>query len=332
VQKAEQSIPAEFSANLDSPAAAAQALRHRENTFFDVTGNGVVDVTDTLAMLLSSTDQLSDLDALPDLLENSLLGEQYFDRFSYNGVEKGKGYYRSDTVSYTLKKVQEAHLNYYVAEIFLRDLRHLRTAFANGKYMAVAQVEDMAEDNNAIVAINGDFYAWGGKTGLIVRNGTVYRESRNKNKDICVLYNDGVMETYSRDAVDTEAILERGVYQSWLFGPMLFDENGKPLEKNSQYRSTVAAANPRTAIGYVEPGHYFFVTVDGRGRGGSDGVTMKELAELMYDLGCTVAYNLDGGGTAVMVDQDGTVSRQSNSKRGCSDIVFIVEDYAALEN
>ena len=59
-------------------------------------------------------------------------------------------------------------------------------------------------------------------------------------------------------------------------------------------------------------------------------MTMKELSQLMYELGCTVAYNLDGGGTAIMADASGAISRQSNSERRCSDILFIVEDYTAF--
>ena len=61
-----------------------------------------------------------------------------------------------------------------------------------------------------------------------------------------------------------------------------------------------------------------------------NGMTMKELSQLMYELGCTVAYNLDGGGTAIMADAFGAISRQSNSERRCSDILFIVEDYTAF--
>jgi len=331
VQQAQDAVLPQAQMETDSAAAAAEALRQTDGTVYDVTGNGVVDESDAIALLLHGTGRLDDLSALPNLLADSLLGEKYLDRFSYTGIVRGEGYYRSETLSYRLTRVSEEDLNYYVAEIFLRDLGHLRTAFANGRYQSVGKVPKMAQENNAIVAINGDFYAWGGKTGLVIRNGTVYRESRNKNKDICVLYADGVMETYAPSEVDTEAIKARGAYQSWMFGPSLFDETGAPKTKKSQFLSKVTTANPRTAIGYVEPGHYFFVTVDGRGRGGSDGMTMAELAKLMHDLGCTVAYNLDGGGTAIMVDQDGTVSRQSNKARGCSDIVFIVEDYAALE-
>lgn len=57
---------------------------------------------------------------------------------------------------------------------------------------------------------------------------------------------------------------------------------------------------PRTAIGHTADGKIVMMVVDGRGSGGSQGVTLDELARLMMGLGCTDALNLDGGGSSVM--------------------------------
>ena len=192
-------------------------------------------------------------------------------------------------------------------------------------------VVDMAERNNAIIAINGDYFTGSANDGPVIRNGVLYRDSIDRNRDACVLYQDGTVETYAPDEIDVEEMMARGAYQCWTFGPSLLDEEGQPKTEKSQFLSTVQRANPRSALGYVAPGHYLFVTVDGRGQSGSRGMTMAELSQLMYDLGCTVAYNLDGGGTAIMADQDGAISNQSNDKRRCSDILFIVEDVSAYQ-
>lgn len=313
-----------------SLSAAEVAERMRQaGADADVTGNGVVDEADAVAMLLHVTGRLPDIAALPDMLSDSLLGERYLERFSYTGVQQGEGFYRSASISYALTAVEEKDLNYYVADIYLRDLNHFRTAFGRNAYKRTEPVVDMARNNRAIVAINGDYYAWKSNKGLVIRNGVVYRESIDRRQDLCVLYSDGVIETYAPDDADIEQIISRGAYQSWSFGPSLLDETGQPKTNRSQFRSSIQGANPRSALGYIEPGHYLFVTVDGRGRGGSDGATMRQLAQLMYDHGCTVAYNLDGGGTAVMANADGAISRQSNLSRQCSDILFIVEDYTA---
>ena len=50
----------------------------------------------------------------------------------------------------------------------------------------------------------------------------------------------------------------------------------------------------------IEPGHYVAVLAEGR-LGHSKGITMTHLGKLMRSKGCQVAFNLDGGNTAVMV-------------------------------
>lgn len=60
--------------------------------------------------------------------------------------------------------------------------------------------------------------------------------------------------------------------------------------------------HPRTAVGYSKNGRYLYlVVVDGRQPFYSDGITIKELADLMISLGAQYAMNLDGGGSSTMV-------------------------------
>ena len=71
---------------------------------------------------------------------------------------------------------------------------------------------------------------------------------------------------------------------------------------------------PRTAVGYTQEGQLLIVVVDGRQRGYSRGMTLRELAELMASLGATQAINLDGGGSSVMVVNGVVASRPSESR------------------
>ncbi len=65
-----------------------------------------------------------------------------------------------------------------------------------------------------------------------------------------------------------------------------------------------AATQPRTAVGYSKNGRYLYlVVVDGRQPFYSEGMTVKELADLMLSLGAQYAMNLDGGGSSTMVVQ-----------------------------
>lgn len=60
--------------------------------------------------------------------------------------------------------------------------------------------------------------------------------------------------------------------------------------------------HPRTMVGLaVGDRRLLLVTVDGRQPGYSAGMTLRESAQLMRDLGATQALNLDGGGSTTMV-------------------------------
>jgi len=70
------------------------------------------------------------------------------------------------------------------------------------------------------------------------------------------------------------------------------------------------ARHPRTAVGIARDGRrLLLVVVDGRQKGYSDGMTLRELADLMRHLGARDAINLDGGGSSTLVyaDSSGTL-------------------------
>lgn len=59
--------------------------------------------------------------------------------------------------------------------------------------------------------------------------------------------------------------------------------------------------HPRTALGVDKDGQIvWWVVVDGRQPGYSEGMSQAELAELLRELGCWDAANLDGGGSSLM--------------------------------
>lgn len=63
-----------------------------------------------------------------------------------------------------------------------------------------------------------------------------------------------------------------------------------------------AARHPRTAVGIARDGRrLLLVTVDGRQKPYSDGMTLRELADVMRSLGARDAINLDGGGSTTLV-------------------------------
>ncbi len=65
------------------------------------------------------------------------------------------------------------------------------------------------------------------------------------------------------------------------------------------------ALHPRTAVGIDRLQRWLIlVVVDGRQAKVSEGMSLWELAELMMELGCYDAINLDGGGSTIMLLED----------------------------
>lgn len=255
---------------------------------------------------------------------------KFADQFS-DEVIMTENSYKSPEVSITLETIStgegKGKITYHVADIYVASMENFTTYTANNeiRYFGTQDVMEMTQASDAIVAISGDFLTYQ-KSGFLMRNTNVYKEDTNK-ASICVLYADGVMETYDGSTYDIEEIKAKGAVQVWSFGPNLLDENGK-VRESYKVSSAVSYTNPRSAIGYYEPGHYCFVLVDGRQEGYSVGMTIPELAAVFEELGCKCAYNLDGGGSAVMVYNQERYSQQSNGgDRDLGDILLIRDSY-----
>lgn len=82
-------------------------------------------------------------------------------------------------------------------------------------------------------------------------------------------------------------------------GPYLVKNGDIFVDMTAQKLASIGGRNPRTAIGYTRDNHLIMLTADGR-EGASVGLTLNELANLMKELGCVNAMNLDGGGSTVM--------------------------------
>lgn len=235
--------------------------------------------------------------------------------------------YSSPEVSITVETIKTEingnPITYYLADIYIASIENFQTYTAYGDvvYYGAQDPVGMTIDTNAILAINGD-YMTVQKEGFLVRNGTVYASDRNNS--ICVLYPDGTMEAYDQGTYEIDDILAREPIQVWSFGPSLLDENGQVKEEYDML-SGVNGVHPRCAVGYYEPGHYCFVVVDGRQKH-SVGLRMNQLAQIFADLGCTVAYNMDGGASAVMMFDQRIVNKQSND-RDLGDILLITDSF-----
>ncbi|MFS0777500.1 phosphodiester glycosidase family protein [Neobacillus sp. 3P2-tot-E-2] len=241
--------------------------------------------------------------------------------------------YTSDTKSIQIKKVEAGTsanpIVYYVADVELKVASSLKSAFANNQFgnNITENTSVIASENNAIFAINGDYYGFR-EDGITIRNGEVFRD--NPARTGLALYEGGSMKIYDETETSADELLEQGVTQTLSFGPPLVENStaitnfgNVSIDSNFGNRS-IENSNPRTGIGIISPNHYVFVVVDGRSEE-SDGMTLTEFAQVFEDLGCTEAYNLDGGGSSTMYFMGRVVNNPQGKgqERGVSDILYI---------
>ncbi len=235
--------------------------------------------------------------------------------------------YQDGNISITITEYRENDTAIYVADVRLSSAEYLKTAFAKGAYgrNVTETTSEIAEENNAILAINGDYYG-AQENGYVLRNGVLYRDTASNDQEDLVIYEDGSFGIVTETSVSADQLLDDGAKEILSFGPALVT-NGQIAVTEGEEVGKAKTSNPRTAIGIVDELNYLFVVSDGR-TDESEGLSLYELAEFMQSLGAQTAYNLDGGGSSTMyfngqVINNPTTNGRTIKERSVSDIVYI---------
>ncbi len=240
--------------------------------------------------------------------------------------------YKSQNIAIEITTHRTCGTDVYVADIWVKSLDCIRRIYGADKWGTEHEtVPEIVEGTNAILALTGDS-AQNFTAGWVIGNGIVERDVRNRKRDLCILYRNGEMVTLLGENVDHDQVAAQvgDIWQTFLFGPALLDENGKAYDDFSD--SNVRYANPRSVIGYYEPGHYCFVQIDGRSTKSAleegkknGGMTLEETAAFMESLGCTNAYNLDGGRSSMLWYNGEIISTAADAKRHIGDMIILIE-------
>lgn len=252
---------------------------------------------------------------LPELNANGFLDEG---EFIYSSEDEGLWIYINQTSKIIIQRKYDATqpLTWFEADLYgdLSAGETLRTVQNDPEKMGKVRVDatETAKKHNVVFAMNTDYYTYrvavnnSRKTGVVIRDGKIlyddpYTEkqvtaSMFPNLDMLAFMPDGSLEVYHSWEKTAQEFLDEGVQTVYSFGPYLM-KDGKLSER--AYESS-DSKNPRCALGMVEPGHYVAIMCEGRLKR-SGGVTVGYLAKLMRAKGCQVAFNLDGGQTAVMI-------------------------------
>ena len=281
-------------------------------TVTDASGNAVTDVNGSVV-----TEPNGAQITLPQDWEENFTDEAVWTDNSY----------KDKNISVKITEYREHDTTIYVADVRLASAEYLKTALAKGKYGSNIKEKTsvMAKNNNAILAVNGDYYG-ARRAGFVIRQGVLYRESAADGREALAMFVDGSLSVVKEEQTSARELLAAGAYNVLSFGRSLIVDGKITVGERDEVDQSMAN-NPRTAIAYVEPLHYLIVVSDGR-TSESKGLKLYQMANFLKGLGATVAYNLDGGGSSTMyfggkVINNPTTNGKKISEREVSDIVYI---------
>ena len=237
--------------------------------------------------------------------------------------------YKDDNISINLTETTVNNTQVYVADVTVTSSDYLKTAFAQNAFgtNVTEKTSETAIDNNAILAVNGDYYG-ANSTGYVIRNGVVYRDTvrENSSNGDLAIYKDGSFKIIYEDQISADQLVKDGVVNLLAFGPALV-ENGEIAVGTNEEVGQAMASNPRSAIGIIDENHYIIVVSDGR-TSESKGLSLYQMAEVMKSYGVKTAYNLDGGGSSTLYFNGQVINKPTTggnkiSERAVSDIVYI---------
>ena len=96
--------------------------------------------------------------------------------------------YRDDSISIEIRTMRTLDTDVYIADIVLKDPFCLKTALAQDSFgrNITDTTSYMAEQHNAILAINGDYYGFR-ETGYVMRSSYLYRDVISRDPDLFII-------------------------------------------------------------------------------------------------------------------------------------------------
>lgn len=154
---------------------------------------------------------------------------------------------------------------------------------------------EAATGRSVVVATNADYYNMqsGQPSGYLIMEGNVFQtHGLDTYEPYFAVLKDGsyVIRDYG---VDHSDVVEG------ISGPFYLVKNGQNAGGLALDASWLA---PRNSIGLRADGSVVLLLADGR-QGVSNGMTLKDQADLLVNLGCVTALYLDGGGSATLASK-----------------------------
>lgn len=227
----------------------------------------------------------------------------------------GEQGYEDESLSVRVETFRRFDTTIMAVRVTLTDPSQFRTALAarppSKKTMVVSS---MAKKNNAVLAINGDYFSYH-SSGVVVRGGKRWRNRPDGKRDILVVDTAGDFTILPLCTKEDYEAFPGEVMHAFCFGPALVTD-GQALDSLEQVYLDIAPKKPtqRIAIGQTGPLEYLILATEGPENQGSVGLTVLEMAQLCQEMGCLNAYNLDGGSSSTVVLNGQKINALSTGK------------------
>lgn len=203
--------------------------------------------------------------------------------------------------------------------LIVNDATRVKVGYSDKLELEGQTTSEIAENNDAIAAINGGGFTdeatgslWTGTgakpTGIIMSNGDPkYNDlsSDDEQREVVAITEAGVLLVGS---YSLNELRQHKAKEAVSFGPALIVDGQKAIT-NGDGGWGIA---PRTAIGQRKDGAIILLVIDGR-QSNSIGATLKEVQDVLYEYGAHNASNLDGGSSSTMYYKGEVINSPSDS-------------------
>jgi len=244
--------------------------------------------------------------------------------------------YDDGTMTVRIETDRAYDTNIYYVYVTITDPSQLRTATAAGaKSKKRKPVTVMAQENNAVLAINGDFYSYHSE-GIVYRSGEMVRMNPRSGRDALIIDENGdfnpiALPKGSKHAAMKTAFenFEGEIREAFTFGPALIIDG---VVQEFDYRKKTSCGYPtpaqRLAVCQIDALSYLIIATEGPEQEGQAGLNVPQLTELCAAKGVKHAYNLDGGSSVTIVLCGNRINAPETKNRDVGDIIY----FATLRN
>ena len=231
--------------------------------------------------------------------------------------------YDDGTLSVRIEREVAYATNIYYVYVKISDPSQIRTALA-APYpsKATRQVAVMAEQNNAVLAINGDNFSYHNR-GYVVRGGELLRNNPSAGRDMLVIDGTGKMSALVSPSVESVAAFPRKIMESFNFGPTLIVDG---QVQAYDYKTKTSCGYPtkaqRLALCQMDTLSYLIVVTEGPEQDPGAGLTIPEFTELLAAKGVPLAYNMDGGSSTTIILNGKKINAPDSKRRAVGDILY----------